>query len=242
MSDCPARGLYAYARATTLTPGATVSTCRGLAERAQHAQRDLFEQILLDTALRTDAWRPLNKCWSGGACRIPTAVPVNAALATVYARLGLQELEGGARARAVFTRARHPSETDAEISMPKTRRKSIRGQIDRAPRELVKLTARLDSLSHRESAREAYRPCANHRRPPAPRGRRGLCARAAAGEMNTSAHSCHRPGGRESGAPGPCVHFNSHIEWCKAAEGGVDSRTRSPRVGKDGRVYAGACT
>jgi hypothetical protein len=37
----------------------------------------------------------------------PDGVPINTALAAVYAKLGLQELEGKARARAVLTRSRH---------------------------------------------------------------------------------------------------------------------------------------
>jgi len=104
-------GLYAYARGDyTNAWRHLVSTVPRMAEAGgSHAQRDLFEQILLDTALKDGRLATAQQMLERRRMSDPDGVPVNAALATVYARLGLQELEGGARARAVFTRARHPS-------------------------------------------------------------------------------------------------------------------------------------
>jgi hypothetical protein len=39
----------------------------------------------------------------------PNGVPVNTALAAVYAKLGLPELAAQAQARALLTRTRHPA-------------------------------------------------------------------------------------------------------------------------------------
>jgi len=154
-------------------------------------------------------------------------VPVNTALATVYARLGLRELEGGARARALFTRARHPLETGAEISMPKTDGKSIQGH-RRAARRTRRTDARLDSLSHRESAGEAYRPCAEFigDRLRA-RGFTVDYVRAAGtpGDNERYPRINSLPGAQR--APGPCVHFNSHIDVVQGGGGGLS--IRSPR-------------
>jgi hypothetical protein len=74
-----------------------------------HAQRDLFEQILLDTAVKDGRLVTAQQALELRRVADPNGVPVNAALAAVYARLGLRELEGQARARAALTRARHPS-------------------------------------------------------------------------------------------------------------------------------------
>jgi hypothetical protein len=73
-----------------------------------HAQRDLFEQILLDTAMKDGRLTAAQRMLELRRMADPNGVPVNTALAAVYARLGLRELESRARTRAALTRARHP--------------------------------------------------------------------------------------------------------------------------------------
>jgi hypothetical protein len=72
-----------------------------------HAQRDLFEQILLDAAIKGGRLTAAQQMLELRRMADPDGVPVNTALAAVYAKLGLQDLEGRARARAVLTRSRH---------------------------------------------------------------------------------------------------------------------------------------
>ena len=104
-------GLYAYARGdyTNAWRHLASSVPRMAEAGGSHAQRDLFEQILFDTALKDGRLAAAQQMLERRRMADPDGVPVNAALATVYARLGLRELEGGARARAALTRARHPS-------------------------------------------------------------------------------------------------------------------------------------
>jgi hypothetical protein len=71
-----------------------------------HAQRDFFEQILLDAALaggRLTAAQQMLELRRGSD---PHGVPVNAALACVYDRLGLATLAEEARGRAAAAQAR----------------------------------------------------------------------------------------------------------------------------------------
>jgi len=72
-----------------------------------HAQRDLFEQILLDALVRAGRAGRAQQMLELRRAADPDGVPVNTALAGVYARLGLPELEERARSRAALTRARH---------------------------------------------------------------------------------------------------------------------------------------
>jgi uncharacterized protein HemY len=74
-----------------------------------HAQRDLFEQILLDAAVKSGRWGAAQQMLESRRMTDPDGVPVNAALAEVYAQLGLPELAAQAQARAADTRARHPN-------------------------------------------------------------------------------------------------------------------------------------
>jgi hypothetical protein len=74
-----------------------------------HAQRDLFEQILLDTALKSGRLPAAQHMLELRRGADPNGVPVNTALAAVYGRLGLRSLADQARSRAALTRARHPS-------------------------------------------------------------------------------------------------------------------------------------
>ena len=74
-----------------------------------HAQRDLFEQILLDCAVKDGRAALAQQLLERRRAADPHGVPVNAALAAVYAQLGLPDLAQRARARAALTRSRHPA-------------------------------------------------------------------------------------------------------------------------------------
>jgi len=73
-----------------------------------HAQRDFFEQILLDAAIASGRLIGAQQTLELRRAADPGGVPVNAALANVYDRLGLATLADEARGRAAATRARHP--------------------------------------------------------------------------------------------------------------------------------------
>ena len=74
-----------------------------------HAQRDLFDQILLDSALKSGRLTSAQQMLELRRMTDPNGVPVNTALATVYAKLGLHEVAARARARAESTRFRFPT-------------------------------------------------------------------------------------------------------------------------------------
>jgi hypothetical protein len=74
-----------------------------------HAQRDLFEQVLLDAALKSGRLGAAQRMLELRRSADPFGVPVNALLAAVYGKLGLSSLADQARSRAALTRARHPS-------------------------------------------------------------------------------------------------------------------------------------
>jgi hypothetical protein len=71
-----------------------------------HAQRDLFEQILLDAARRSGRSSVAQHMLELRRSADPNGVPVNTMLAALYAELGLPALAQQARGRAAFTRAR----------------------------------------------------------------------------------------------------------------------------------------
>jgi hypothetical protein len=73
-----------------------------------HAQRDLFEQLLLDAAIKSGRLILAQQMLEQRRAYDPDGVPLNAALAGVYDALGLPTLAQQARLRAQFTRARHP--------------------------------------------------------------------------------------------------------------------------------------
>jgi tetratricopeptide (TPR) repeat protein len=104
-------GLYAHARGDYAQAWHHLaSSVPRMAEvGGSHAQRDLFEQILLDAAIKGGRLTDAQQMLELRRMADPNGVPVNTALAAVYAKLGLQELEGKARARAVLTRSRHPA-------------------------------------------------------------------------------------------------------------------------------------
>jgi tetratricopeptide (TPR) repeat protein len=95
-------GLYAYARGDY--PKAwgflAVSVPRMVEVGGSHAQRDLFEQILLDTAVKDGRLTCAQQILELRRVADPNGAPVNRSLAAVYDRLGLSHLAQQARARA----------------------------------------------------------------------------------------------------------------------------------------------
>jgi tetratricopeptide (TPR) repeat protein len=103
-------GLHAHARGdygAAWSPLAA-SVPRMAQTGGSHAQRDLFEQILVDTAVKTGRTSAAQRMLELRRAADPNGVPLNTALAGVYEKLGLRELERAARGRAALTRARHP--------------------------------------------------------------------------------------------------------------------------------------
>jgi tetratricopeptide (TPR) repeat protein len=74
-----------------------------------HAQRDLFEQILLDAAIKSGRSAAAQRILELRRTMDPDGVPLNTALAAVYRQLELPQLAAQASARAALTRARHPA-------------------------------------------------------------------------------------------------------------------------------------
>jgi tetratricopeptide (TPR) repeat protein len=104
-------GLHAYARGNydRAWHRLSVAVPRVAEAGGSHAQRDLFEQILLDATLRSGRLTAAQHMLELRRGADPNGVPVNAALAAVYAKLGLAALADQARSRAALTRARHSS-------------------------------------------------------------------------------------------------------------------------------------
>jgi tetratricopeptide (TPR) repeat protein len=73
-----------------------------------HAQRDLFEQILLDAAIKSGRTVLAQQMLEQRRGHDPDGAPVNDALDAVYRKLGLPGLAELARVRAELTRAGHP--------------------------------------------------------------------------------------------------------------------------------------
>jgi tetratricopeptide (TPR) repeat protein len=102
-------GLYAYARGDfeLAWHRLSVAVPRMAEAGGSHAQRDLFEQILLDAALKSGRSIVAQHMLELRRSADPRGVPVNSALASLYERLGLAALADEARGRAAATRARH---------------------------------------------------------------------------------------------------------------------------------------
>ncbi len=102
-------GLYAYARGEYDRAWHHLSAAlpRMAEVGGSHAQRDLFEQVLLDAALKSGRLTGAQRLLELRRSADPCGVPVNSALAEVYGKLGLDSLAEQARSRAAFTRARH---------------------------------------------------------------------------------------------------------------------------------------
>jgi tetratricopeptide (TPR) repeat protein len=101
-------GLYAHARGDFDTAWCRLVSCvpRMAQAGGSHAQRDLFEQILVDAAVRSGRAPVAQQMLELRRALDPQGVPVNMALAGVYQALGLPELGRRARERAARTRAR----------------------------------------------------------------------------------------------------------------------------------------
>jgi hypothetical protein len=102
-------GLYAHARGDheRAWQYLAVAVPRMAEAGGSHAQRDLFEQILLDAALRSGRLVTAQQLLELRRHADPDGVPVNTALAQVYATLKLDTLAAQARGRAAATQARH---------------------------------------------------------------------------------------------------------------------------------------
>jgi tetratricopeptide (TPR) repeat protein len=101
-------GLYAHARGDYALAWQRLSAAvpRMAETGGSHAQRDLFEQILLDTARRSGRSSVAQHMLELRRSADPNGVPVNTMLAALYTELGLPALAQQARGRAAFTRAR----------------------------------------------------------------------------------------------------------------------------------------
>jgi hypothetical protein len=104
-------GLLAYARGDYALAWHRLSVAvpRMIETGGSHAQRDLFEQILLDAALKSGRLSAAQHMLELRRGVDPLGVPVNAALASLYDELGLTALADQARSRAACTRMRHAS-------------------------------------------------------------------------------------------------------------------------------------
>ncbi len=104
-------GLFAHARGNFgLAWHRLAASVPRMAEAGgSHAQRDLFEQILLDAAIKSGRATAAQRILELRRTMDPDGVPLNTALAAVYRQLGLPELAAQASARAALTRARHPA-------------------------------------------------------------------------------------------------------------------------------------
>jgi tetratricopeptide (TPR) repeat protein len=102
-------GLYCYARSEyeRAWHHLSIATPRMAEAGGSHAQRDLFEQILLDAALKSGRWTAAQRMLELRRGCDPNGVPVNTALAALYDKLGLTALADQARSRAALTRVRH---------------------------------------------------------------------------------------------------------------------------------------
>jgi hypothetical protein len=102
-------GLYAHARGdfdgAWRHLGAAMP--RMMEAGGSHAQRDLFEMLLLDAAIKSGRWVVAQQMLELRRGSDPDGVPVNSALSEVYSRLGLADLAEQCAVRAALTRSRH---------------------------------------------------------------------------------------------------------------------------------------
>jgi len=102
-------GLLAHARGDHSTAWSRLAAAvpRMAEVGGSHAQRDLFQQILLDAAVRSGRLVAAQQMLEVRRVGDADGVPVNSSLASVYDALGLPELARQARERAHSTRRRH---------------------------------------------------------------------------------------------------------------------------------------
>lgn len=103
-------GLFAYAQGDCIAAWRHLAAAmpRMVEAGGSHAQRDLFEQMLLAAAIKSGRLVAAQQMLELRRMSDPDGVPVNSALAAVYFGLGLPVLGEQARVRAAATRARHP--------------------------------------------------------------------------------------------------------------------------------------
>jgi hypothetical protein len=103
-------GLYGLARGDFDAGWRQLNTAmpRMIEAGGSHAQRDLFEQLLLHAAIRSGRLVLAQQMLEQRRAHDPDGVPLNTALAGVYDALGLPTLAQQAQLRAQVTRARHP--------------------------------------------------------------------------------------------------------------------------------------
>lgn len=96
-----AEGLVAHARGDFATAAARLADAvpRMIHAGGSHAQRDLFDQFLLDARLRSGELNLAQQQLELRRGMDPLSVPINAALAALYERLGLPEQAAAARGR-----------------------------------------------------------------------------------------------------------------------------------------------
>jgi hypothetical protein len=102
-------GLYAHARGDYETAWRALGTAlpRLVETGGSHAQRGLFDRILLDAAIKSGRLVAAQQALELQRSSFSDDVPVSAALAEVYDQLHLPQLAAEARARADAARARH---------------------------------------------------------------------------------------------------------------------------------------
>jgi tetratricopeptide (TPR) repeat protein len=103
-------GLHAYARSDYDRAWSELGRAmpRLIETGGSHAQRDFFEQIFLDAAMASGRMGAAQQMLELRRGADPDGVPLNTALACVYAKLGLATLADEARGRVAAARARHP--------------------------------------------------------------------------------------------------------------------------------------
>ena len=103
-------GLHAYARGDYDRAWRELGRAmpRMIETGGSHAQRDFFEQILLDAAMASGRMSAAQQMLELRRGADPDGVPLNTALACVYTKLGLATLADEARGRVAAARARHP--------------------------------------------------------------------------------------------------------------------------------------
>ena len=101
-----AEGLFAHARGDhpAALRGLRAALPRLFEIGGSHAQRDLFDQIILDALIRSDRFSEAQQVLELRRGLDPDGVPINRALAEVYDRLGLSEQAARARERAAKPR------------------------------------------------------------------------------------------------------------------------------------------
>jgi hypothetical protein len=104
-----AEGLYAYAKSdyATAWKRLAVAIPALAAVGGSHAQRDLFEQVFVDAAIKSGRLVEAQQMLELRRKADPQGVPVNMALASVYGQLGLTDQESRAWARAAAKRSKH---------------------------------------------------------------------------------------------------------------------------------------